>query len=52
MAKYIILSAEDSVDLERLVNSYIADGYKPQGGIVIKDKGTSRPWVQAIYKPD
>ena len=50
MPKYIILTAECDVDLERLVNNYIADGYKPVGGIVIKDGGTSRPWIQAVYK--
>ena len=35
MIEYVIVCSDEAEDLEKLVNSFIEDGWKPQGGLAI-----------------
>lgn len=48
--KYIILQSEGMAYLQDKVNLHIKHGYKPQGGIFVRDIGMSAYYVQAMIK--
>ena len=56
MAEYTILSSDNYIeDLEELVNQYIEEGWKPQGGIsisVVRDDlfTVKVTYLQAMYR--
>lgn len=50
MKKYIIIQEPNMIDCEKVVNSYLLDGYKPQGGVFVRDIGMGAYYLQAMIK--
>lgn len=50
MLAYLILEDDGMYGLQRKVNEYIEKGYKPQGGIFVRDIGMSAYYLQGMIK--
>jgi len=48
--KYIVLTSQNTFDLEKVVNEHIKSGWLPTGGITIKEGETSFIYYQAMIK--
>ncbi len=47
--EYKIVSAKNSTDLTTKVTTAIADGYEPQGGVMVDTRTLDPTFYQAMY---
>ena len=48
--EYLVVNERDTASLASAVNSYIAQGWRPQGGVAVADGGSSMDYCQALVR--
>jgi len=48
--RYMVVRHHRLEDFVDVVNAYLADGWKPQGGVAYDDTSVNKTWAQALVK--
>lgn len=50
MINYLVVQEENFIDFQKTVQRYLDKGYKPQGGVFVRDIGMGAYYLQALIK--